>query len=352
MKYEKIISESLAGLHGAMITKANKMDSRIQQIETKFDYNVLTGSLGERIVKGASDFLAKKTEAGRLHLTQAEIKTAIIGDHTQNNPLGDTSRPMIAEGPRRRLFMRDLLTPATTTEAAVEFPIESTFTNNSGPQVGNSPEQYENVNLGESGFTFNLSFQPCITLGHFIHTSAQVLQDSAVLDAFLKNRMFYGLRVNEDNQILNGTGANGELSGLLKAGNFTAYNRAGGSPDTDTPRERIGRALTQVELADYSPSGIVINPVDWETIKLALKTEPKDYSLFGVPVAVTNAIASGSFLTGDFARAAVLFDRKAPDFQYSYHNDINYQKNLVTLKIDERASLVVSNPAALVSGSF
>ena len=118
-----------------------------------------------------------------------------------------------------------------------------------------------------------------------------------------------------------------------------------------TARDILARSLTQVELADFSPSGIVLNPVDWETVKISLNTE-SGYELFGVPVAVTNAIASGTFLTGDFQRAAVLFDREDASIEFSRNNTSNYEKGMITVKADERVSLVVSNPLALVSGSL
>lgn len=345
--YEKKISDSLSGLFDAVCLKSAKTDSRLQQLETKSGvYLDESESLGQKVHKGTEDFRKGKGDQARINLTPYEFKTAIIGAGAQNDPLGNTSRPAIAEGARRRLFLRDLLMPGTTDQAAVEFPTENTFTNNAGSQNG------QNTSFSESGATFNLSFTPCETIGHFVHVSKQLLDDSAALDVYIRNTLMYGLRLQEEDQILNGDGASGVLNGLLKAGNFTAYNRSTGSPDTDTDRQTARRALTQIELADYSPNGIVLSPIDWESISLLLNVEPTSYNLFGVPVAVTNSIASGTFLTGDFERSAVLFDREEASISIARHNDSNFTKGMVTLLAESRVSLVVTNPLGLVSGSL
>lgn len=302
--------------------------------------------LAERIVKSAhvADFLKGASNGVRIPLTAAEFKTAITATGTQNDPLTNTLRPSIAEGARRRLLLRDLLIGAPTNEAAIEYPTEASFTNNAGSQNG------QNTALSESGLTFSLSFQPVETIGHYVHVSKNVLQDSGVLDAFLRSRLLYGLRLEEENQILNGNGSSGELDGILNTGNFTAFNRT--QSPLDTARDTIGRALTQVELADYDPNGIVLNPVDWETIKLSLKNENVQYRLFGVPVAVSNSITSGTFLVGDFTRGAVLFDRQEASIEVSEYHDSNFEKGLVTLLATERVGLVVTNPGALIKGSL
>ena len=343
--YEKKISDSLSGLFDAVCLKSAKTDSRLQHLETKSGV-YSSESLGQKIHKGTEDFRKGKGDQVRIDLTPTEFKAAIIGTGTQNQALGDTSRPPVAEGARRRLFLRDLLMPGTTDQAAVEFPTENTFTNNAGSQDG------QNTSFSESGATFNLSFTPCETIGHFVHVSKQLLDDSSALDVYIRNTLMYGLRLQEETQILNGTGANGQLSGILTGSNFTAYNRSPASPDTDTDRQKARRALTQIELADYSPNGLVLNPVDWESISLALNIEPTGYMLFGIPVAVTNSIASGTFLTGDFERSAVLFDREEASIEVAHHHDVIFQKGMVTLLASSRVSLVVTNPLGLVSGSF
>lgn len=301
--------------------------------------------LGERMLesKQVQNFMSGKADMITVGVSQREIKTAILGTGAANDPLSGTSRLGLADGPRRRLFIRDLLTPGRTDEAAVEYPIEDTFTNNAAPQNG------QNTALAESGITFDLSFQPCETIGHFVHVSKQLLNDSAVFNAFLQNSLLYGVRLAEEDSILNGNGTSGALNGLLKAGNFTPFNRT--TSPLGTARDTLGRALTQIELADFSPSGIVLNPVEWETIKLSLNVET-GYMLFDIPVAVSNSIASGTFLVGDFQRAAVLFDREDAKVEVSHHNASNYEKNMITVKADERVSLVVTNPLALVSGSL
>ncbi len=363
MNYEKKISDTLSGLFDAVCLKSAKTDSRLQYLETKSGHqsNVPTATLGERIAqsKQCQDFLKKGADCGRFNLTQNEIKAAILSTGSQNDPLTNTMRPPIAEGARRKLFLRDLLMAGTTTEAAVEYPIEDVFTNSAGEQVGGSPEAFENVSFGESGLTFTLSHQPVITIGHYINVSKNVLQDSGVLDAFLQTRLLYGLRLKEENLILNGTGSNGQLNGLLA--NAVAYTVQ--SPQLTNEIDIIREMIKQLELTDFSTSGIVLNPQDWYDIEVRKTGASTDeYAagapramgipvLWGYPVITSTAIASGTALVSDFASAASLFDRQEAFFEYSYHNSTNFQKGLVTLKVTERVSLVPTNSLAMVTGA-
>lgn len=362
MSIEKEISNSLATLASAMLTKSANMDSRIQNIEKAFDFSSTIENLGEKLVrsKELQSFIKGKNPIATIPISQLEIKTAIIGDHTQNHPLNIATRPPIAPGATRKLFIRDLLLAGRTTQSAVEYPVENVFTNNAGVQVAGSPEAFENVALAESGVTFTLGFQPVVTIGHFIHVSKQVLDDSDVLNAFLRTRLLYGARIKEESQILNGTNANGQLNGLITAA--TAYTAQ--SPQLSNEIDIIRDAIKQLEVADYSPSAIILNPVDWQTIDNRKSSSGgDDYAigdpgimgvpiLWRLPVISTNSIAAGTFLVGDFARAAALFDREDALFQVSHHDDTNFQKGMVTLKVDERVSQVVTNSGALITGSL
>jgi HK97 family phage major capsid protein len=319
-------------------------------------------TLGERVIKSdqVQDFISGKGMTARVPLTPLELKTAILSTSTQNDPLVNSFRPDIAEGARRRLMIRDLLRQGTTDQAAVEYPTEASFTNNAGVQVGGSPEAFENVNLGESGFTFSLSFKPVVTLGHFIHVSKQVLEDSGVLDAFLRNRLLYGLRLEEEDQILNGTGANGQLDGLLT--NATSYSVQ--SPSLTNEVDILVDVIRQIQAADYSPDAIVLNPQDWYDIRVRKEGSSSDTyvagapqemvtpRLWGLPVVITNSIASGTALVGDFTRGAALFDRQEAAVELSRHNDTVFQKNMITLRAVLRVSVVVTSPLALVKATI
>jgi HK97 family phage major capsid protein len=313
-------------------------------------------NLAEHIMK--SDQMRSFNEgsdAVRIPLPSNQFKTAIIGAGTQNDPLGFTNRAPVAEGARRRMFLRDLLSAGTTDQAAVEYPTESSYTDTADAQ------DRENTAFTESGATFGLSFEPSQTIGHFVTVSKNVLDDSNVLDVYLRNTLLYGLRLEEERQILSGVTANSELNGLIAQA--TAY--AVQSPNLTNEIDIIRNVVKQLQLADFSPQAVLLNPQDWYDIDVrkvgssddeyvggdpAIMSE--DPRLWRLPVIPTNSIASGTFLVGDFARGAVLFDREQAAVEISRHHDENFKKGMITMLVTERASLVTTNAAGLVTGSL
>jgi len=355
MSNEQRISEVLKGLFDAMVTKTAHYDGRIGAVE-KIITKTSCDTLGEKILKSdpLNGFKQNKFSSAVIQLTQPEIKAAIIGTGGLNDPLNNTMQAPIAGGSRRKLFIRDLLSVDPATDGIIKYPTESSFTNNAGSQNG------QNTAFAESTLTFGLSTEICQTIGHFINTSKQVLDDSVVLNNFLGSRLLYGLRLKEEDQLLNGTGSSGQLNGML--GQATAY--AVESPQLTNEIDIIAAAMLQGETTDYTPNAIVLNPTDWHSIKTRKSgasnddyaggdpVSIKDNTLWGLPVISTNSIAAGTFLVGDFTRGAAIFDREVPSIQFSKMHNTNFRDGLITILASQRVALVVTNPAALITGSL
>ena len=56
---------------------------------------------------------------------------------------------------------------------------------------------------------FTLVSRPIQTIAHWIPASRQVLDDSQLLRSFIDGRMLHFLKVEEEDQLLNGSGAGG-----------------------------------------------------------------------------------------------------------------------------------------------
>lgn len=340
-------------------TKATEIVDRLVALEQKSKLmpadteKALT--LGEQFCKAEGFGQWQSGMKGALRL---EVKTAIVNATGQNQPLVPSMRvPGVMHEPTRQLTIRDLLPTGTTGSNLIEYTRENVFTNNAGPQYS-SPAK-ENVTKPESGITFTLANAPVITLAHWIPVSKQVLADAPQLQSYINTRLMYGLKLEEEDQILNGDGTGSNLGGILKAGNFTAYNRA---VTGDTKVDTVRRALTQVGLSYYSADAVVMHPADWEDIELtkdttdnyvwanpALSAGPQ---LWGRRVVPTQSIAEGTFLTGSFAMGAQIWDRQQAGIQVSFEEGNNFTKNMATILAEERLALTVYRPLAFVSGSF
>ena len=222
-----------------------------------------------------------------------------------------------------------------------------------------APASFENITKPESGITFTLANAAVVTLAHFIPVSRQVLDDAPQLESYVNSRLSYGLKLEEEDQLLNGNGTSGNISGILASGNFTAYNRAATG---DTSIDTIRKAITQAKLSEYEADVVVINPADWESIELTKGTDGQYVvsnpmnammaQLWGKRIVATNSIAAGTFLVGAFQMGAQIWDRMDAAVQISFEDGDNFKKNMATLLCEERLALTVYRPSAFISGSF
>jgi HK97 family phage major capsid protein len=317
-------------------------------------------SIGEQFAQEAR---IDEFKSGAIPAAKMEFKAIINAAPGTGNPLVPEMRvPGIVHEPERRLRIRDILNVGRTSSNTIYIPKENVYTNNAGPQIGGSPEARENVTKPTSDITFTSATVPVETLAHLFNVSKQVLDDSPMLASYINSRGMYGLKLEEDDQLLNGSGANGNLSGLVT--NQTAY--AAQSPDVVTTNLDLLRdAMRQLEVANYMPSAIILHSTDWaniETLKVNAGTDDRYVigdpgrrlapMLWGVPVVVTNSLTAGTFLVGDFAMVGSLWDRQDASVAISEHHDTNFAKNMVTIRMEERLALAVERGSALVGGSL
>ncbi len=315
---------------------------------------------------GLADLITK--DAGFEHLRTGRVrdlsipivgglKTWIVNATGASQPLVPADRQAgIVNTPHQMLRMRDILPVLPTTSNSVEYPSLAAYTNNARAQGDASPGGIEGELFAESAFTFTLSSAAVITLGHVAVASQQVLDDAKVLGQFLSNELLYGLKLVEENQILTGNGSAGTLNGLTN--NATAYSRG---VTNDTMLDTLAKAKTQLELSNYVPDGVVLNPVDYLSMATAKDSQnryiwgdPKSDtppSVWNVPIVVSNSMTQGRFLMGDFRQAATVWDRVDAMVELSTSHSDFFQRHLVMLKAWERITLTVQRSTAMVYGA-
>jgi HK97 family phage major capsid protein len=333
----------------------------LEQRESEIDAPVLK-SLGEQFIESES---FQAMAEGRQSRAKLELKTAIVNTYPESSvqPLVQGDRMMqVYTTPNRRLTLRDIMPVMPTDSNLIEFTRENAFTNNAGPQrdTASPLAAVENQTLPESANTFTLATTPVVTLGHWIPVSQQVMGDSPMLAAHVNSRLMYGLKLKEETQLLKGLGTGRELNGIQTQA--TAYTPE--SPQLTNEIDIIRDAITQAQVAEYSPNFIVLNPADWDSIQRRKVGSSDDRYVYGDPnmswnatplwgltPIVTNSQTAGTFLIGDVNGAAI-FDRQQASVEASFEDSTNFQKLMVSLRATERLALAVFRTEAFITGSL
>lgn len=286
-----------------------------------------------------------------------QVKTLITGASLGNlaGYLYPSYRvPGIVEDPRRAARVRSLLNVIPTTAGAIDWIRETGFTNNAAvvAEGGEKPE---------SAITFENKSNTIKTIAHWIPVTKQILADAPGLQAYIDSKLIYGLYLKEDDELLYGTGEDGDIHGITTDEDVQTYNWSDGTVG-DTKLDAIRRAMTKAYLAYYPVNGIVLHPSDWEDIEL-LKSSDGLYvwvnvvvggqeRIWRTPVVISSALTEGTFLTGAFDLGATLWDRQEVTISVSGSHSDFFIKNKLAILCEERVELTVERPESFVVGAF
>jgi HK97 family phage major capsid protein len=211
----------------------------------------------------------------------------------------------------------------------------------------------------QSELNFEVDQAPVRTIAHYEIAHRNVLMDEPQLQSTINNELLYGLRLTEDNQILNGTGTGNDLRGILNTPDIQTYDISSG-PGTDKKQDALRRAATKAILAYYDPNGIVVHPYDWEDIELDKGSDGHytvsmnvtvgaDARLWRMSVVDSPAIAEGRGLVGAFGLGAQLYDRMQANIRIAEQHSDLFTRNAVAILAEQRLALAVKRPESFVS---
>jgi HK97 family phage major capsid protein len=283
----------------------------------------------------------------RVSVPRAAITTATGGDLVQTQRL-----PGIIAPAQRRLTVRDLVAPGTTESNSIEYVRETGFTNNARTVAETTAKPY-------SDLTFGLTTANVRTIAHLFKASRQMLDDAKALQSYIDGRARYGLNMAEEAQLLYGNGTGVNLQGLMTVAQL--YAAPDGVAVVGEQRiDRLRLALLQAELAEFPSDGIVLNPIDWAAIELTKDGEGRyiigqpqegtNAKLWNRPVVSTQAMTQNDFLVGAFKLGAQIFDRMEIEVLISTENSDDFEKNMATIRAEERLAFAIYRDEAFVTG--
>jgi len=259
--------------------------------------------------------------------------------------------PTVTSLPRRDMTIRDLLTVVPTSSGSIDYVKQTTRTNNAAVVA-------EGAQKPTSVYVWTMVNAPVRVIAHLAKLTRQAIDDVVQLKGEVDSEMRYGLALAEEGELLSGDGTGQHLTGLNT--NATAY----AAPiviEGVNKIDIIRLALLQAELALYPTDGVVLNPADWAEIEMS-KTGEGAYifanplalagpRLWGKPVVPTVAQTIKKFTVGGF-KLQTLYDRMAPEVVIASENADDFEKNLYTMRCEERVALAIKKPGALIYGDF
>ena len=352
----KTSSETKSALD-TLAKEATAVAGRLMAIEQKLAANENSQpgnviSLGEKFSGDAKVKSWIESRSGKVRFGAKSITSVTTGAGAAGDMIRPLRLPGVIADPDRPMTIRQLLSQGRTVSNAIEYVVETGFTNSAAPVA-------ETTQKPESNITFDLRNAPVRTIAHWIQASKQVLDDVPMLESYINTRLRYGLELVEEDQLLAGDGTGQNLLGLIPQA--TAYDDSFGQPG-DTRIDVVRRAINQVRKSEYRADAIVMHPDDWTEIELT-KTNEGAYVwanprgllgpvLWGLPVVDTTAVEPGEFLVGAFRLAATVWDREDAAVEASTEDRDNFIKNMVTIRGEQRVALTVFRPEALVYGDF
>ena len=261
------------------------------------------------------------------------------------------------EGPRRRLVVADLFGQETTSRAAITYFVESETVNGAVSTVAEGATK-PLISFGEpTPVTENVR-----KIAAVMKESDEMLDDLPWLASAIDNRGIYLVQLYEEDALLNGDGAGTNLMGLLNREGLLAEEMAEGESNF---ADALFRAKTQVGInSPFEADGIVINPVDYQALRLAKDANSQYYGggyfagpygngsvivqppIWGLRTVVTPAVAQGSAIVGAFSQGGSVIRRQGLTVDIANQNEDDWRCNRIAIRIEERLALAIRYPKA------
>ncbi|UTL92463.1 phage major capsid protein [Pseudomonas fluorescens] len=341
------------------LTEAEKqLKAQLGELEQEFARLPAPGtptardSAGGVVIKseGLKQFAANVEGGKRISVP---VQAALLSVNVPGTIVAPDRLPGIDVAPKQRLFIRDLIAPGRTTSNTIYWVQQTGFTNNAAVVPENTVKPYSDIAFAEK-------ITPVRTIAHMFKASKQILDDFAQLQSMIDTEMRFGLKYVEEQEILFGDGTGAHLEGIVpQASAFSAAFEVEQQNGIDDLR----LAMLQAQLARLPASGHVLHFIDWAKIELTkdslgryILANPLGLAgpvLWGLPVVATEIAAfQGKFLTGAFQTGAQLFDREEANVVISTENADDFERNMISIRGEERVALAVKRPEAFIYGNF
>lgn len=207
-------------------------------------------------------------------------------------------------------------------------------------------------------YTPSVAEAPVRKIAGLLHVPDEVMDDVVGFRAWIAYELPKAYMDAEDLQIFKGDGTGLNLLGLWFQANPQSLPLGSVTPASNTI-DKIIAGITEIRLRKRATSGVFVSPVEWMEI-LINKGNTDEYTypiildangvmrIGGVPIFWSNVFEPGEGLVGDFARGTAIMQKMAMRIDYSSENKDNFEKNIVTIRLEGRLALPIFYPEAFL----
>jgi HK97 family phage major capsid protein len=197
-------------------------------------------------------------------------------------------------------------------------------------------------------------------IGVIGRVTEETFADYAQLQAYVNGRLRYMIDIKEDSELLNGTGLNNRIKGLLQFTGIQTQAQAG-----DTAPDAILKGKTKVLTNGFfNPDAVIINPNDWSRFQMMKDANgqyifggPSSVGAYGaggvslaqiwrLPVIETTSIAEGTALVGAFRLGAGIFRKLVIVVETTNSDGTDFQYGRIAVRAQTRLTQACYRPLA------
>ena len=369
---EKIkgLNTELAGLvEDLKIEEAKVKNEKALEVEDNTPVNSIPNAMPEQKGPQSIGEQFANTDAYKAYVekgvkgvdSQAEFKTTL---NTTGYPPESLRAPGILETALRNPdSVIGLFDQIQTNQNAYVYLEETTFTNNAG-SIAESGDISSSL---ESALAFTERTESIRKMATFLPVTDELLADVAGIQGYVNSRLSTMMKLNLDNQLINGDGSAPNLTGVLNKGGINTFDYALPYAGELGKLGQIYQAITEIRKdAFVEPDAIVMHPSDWYDIVTSVTDVTTSGSknplfvvaggfgadaaprIWGLKVVPSTVIAEGTMLVGKFSGgdAAQVIMREGVDLAVSDSHSDFFAKNQLAIRLTMRLGFAIYRPTA------
>lgn len=331
--------------------KAAEAEKRADDIEGRINaFNAAEGSekdsIGGQLIK--SEAFKKSLESGAVNFSMnvkgmspgASKTVSTLATGSQGTLIIEQRVPGIFHTPDELTDVRQILPSIPVNSHAVEVAKETTALADAGVQEDDAAAP---VAKQEGTHVTTVEIFNTQTIAQILPVSRQALDDLPQLEAFVNQRLIRSLINKENDELLNGSGT---LTGL---NNVVGINTE--APLSGTKIDIVLDAIAQCREDNAIPQWIILSPADWALILkekdgelrhllsgVTMQNGQAVVPLWGLRVLLNSKMAASTAMVLDVNAVSIL-DRQQSSIRVSEENSDNFEKNIVSIRAEERLGL-------------